>query len=108
MRMWNVPTKMMCRQHLLGEHLETHMFHSSILQGRKITGFITNGLVETDKIKERHDALVEEMISRGYNHKTPMEENNFPQQGRVDISKNINILINKCVNCKERHIRLVQ
>ena len=28
MRMWMVNPRIMCRQHLLGEHVEIHMFHS--------------------------------------------------------------------------------
>ena len=30
MRMWLVPPQLMCDQHLLGEHLEMHMFIGTI------------------------------------------------------------------------------
>jgi hypothetical protein len=30
MRMWMVPPKVMCRKHLLGEHVEIHMLAGSL------------------------------------------------------------------------------
>jgi hypothetical protein len=71
MRMWNVKTKTMCRQHLLGEHLEMHMFAGCLNKGINIEGYL-NGLVETDKLVERHRELVKEMRKRGYKHNSPI------------------------------------
>jgi hypothetical protein len=72
MRLWMTDPKIMCRQHLLGEHLEVHMFISTILSGKKITGFINNNLLEPHSLSTRHFDLTEEMERRGYNHKTPV------------------------------------
>ena len=33
MRMWNVDPKLMCNKHLLGEHVEMHMFFGTIQKG---------------------------------------------------------------------------
>jgi len=101
MRMWNVPTRMMCRQHLLGEHLEMHMFMGSIKDGKKLDGFIRNGLVELENVKKRHDELVDEMKTRGYNHKSPLEiyDPNLTG-GRVNSMENIEILKGRCEQCR--------
>ena len=34
MRQWYVPAECMCRQHLLGEHCEHHMFVGTLKKGR--------------------------------------------------------------------------
>jgi hypothetical protein len=46
MRMWMVPTKIMCDKHLLGEHVEHHMFLGSLKQGFNLDGYVKNNLFE--------------------------------------------------------------
>ena len=75
MRMWNLNPKQMCDKHLLGEHLEMHMFVGAIKKGKSIKGFITTGLVRVYEIQNRHDQLANEMIGRGMNHKAPLSFN---------------------------------
>lgn len=77
MRMWMVDPKMMCRQHLMGEHVEMHMFLGSMLKGTSMEGYCQNNLMEPEQLKARHDALVVEMERRGYNHKSPMSQADF-------------------------------
>ncbi len=77
MRMWMVDPKMMCRKHLMGEHVEMHMFLGSMLKGISMKGYCDNNLMEPAQLKARHDALVEEMLARGYNHKSPMRQGDF-------------------------------
>jgi hypothetical protein len=72
MRMWNVDPKYMCRKHLLGQHVELHMFKGSITKGKSMKGYIENDLLEPLYIEEYHDMIVKEMESRGMNHKTPL------------------------------------
>ena len=100
--MWNIKPSLLCNRHLLGEHLETHMFLGAIRKGKSLKGYIDNGLVETDKIKSRHDLLADEMINRGMNHKSPMEHFKVIKQGKVDTNRSINDLINRCSKCRER------
>jgi len=102
MRMWNVKTEILCRQHLLGEHQEMHSFRGTIKKGTSLKGYIEKGLVEVHNIKSRHDELANEMIKRGYNHKTPLEEFNCQKIGVVDSQKNILDLIERCDECKKR------
>jgi hypothetical protein len=102
MRIWNVDPKLLCRQHILGEHLECHLFVGAINKGTSIKGYIKNGLVEVQNIKKRHDELANEMNNRGYNHKSPLQDYVSWEAGMVDIEQNIDILKNKCAKCKER------
>lgn len=102
MRMWKVPAQLLCRQHLLGEHLEMHMFNGTINRGNKIDGYVKNGLVEPHNIKRRHDQLVREMKKRGYNHNSPMKFIHRKKQGHIDVGENIIELRRRCKNCKKR------
>lgn len=102
MRQWNVDPKFLCRQHLLGEHTENHMYIGCIKKGTSLNGYIKNGLVEVHNIKKRHDELAEEMIKRGYNHKTPIEDLKYQEIGHIDSEQNIKELYRRCERCRER------
>ena len=105
MRMWLVDPKFMCNQHLLGEHVEMHAFIGTIKKGISIKGYITKGLVEPEKIQERHDELVLEMKSRGMKHNSPMFTNiTFwnGDKGYVNIQVNLTELSNRCEKCRKR------
>jgi len=103
MRMWNVPVELLCRKHLLGEHLEMHMFIGSIKKGTSLKGYIDNGLVELRNISSRHDELSTEMIRRGYNHKSPIEVlDGLEDCGSVDVDKNLEELKGRCIECQHR------
>lgn len=72
MRMWMVDPKIMCRQHLLGEHVELHMFVGSINKGVDMSGYLLDNLLQPKAIVSRHWQLVQEMEARGYRHKSHM------------------------------------
>jgi hypothetical protein len=103
--MWGIDPKKLCNQHLLGEHVEMHMFAGCIKKGISLKGYYDNKLVCTNLIKKRHDDLAKEMISRGMKHKSPITEidffNNF-QYGEIDIKANTHELMNRCPNCRDR------
>jgi len=105
MRMWMVSPKHMCRKHLLGEHLETHMFVGCILKGIKLEGYINKGLLEVDSLRNRHNALVKEMNRRGYNHKSPLKDFRNKNTTRVSINRNLSFkeLMNRCKECRDRY-----
>lgn len=73
MRMWGVRPAMLCNQHLLGEHVEMHMFIGALRKGSSIEGFIKRGLVEVHRIPERHFHLSQEMLRRGMRHRSPLD-----------------------------------
>ena len=101
MRMWNVNPKKMCRQHLLGEHLEMHMFAGCIKKKIHLDGYIKKGLVETQNIKPRHDELVKEMKLRGYKHKSKLNFKTKLKLGKVNKIANQKELIKRCKECRK-------
>jgi hypothetical protein len=112
MRMWMVNPKMMCRNHLLGEHLEIHMFLGTLRERKKIDGFINNNLLEPRSLFQRHDELVNEMQRRGYNHKSPIKEEecfcishltNEQQYHEINRSSAFSDLIMRCPECHYRY-----
>ena len=103
--MWGVNPKLLCRKHLLGEHVEMHMFVGSINKGFSIDGFINTGLVETDKIRKRHGELANEMLHRGYNHNSLLPEFKIRKGCNISLNKNLKDLYNRCIICKERGLK---
>jgi hypothetical protein len=111
MRMWLTNPKEMCRQHLLGEHVEMHMFVGTIRKGMSVEGYVSGGLFEVDKILERHDELVIEMSRRGFHHGSPITQEQEEMilewmkknknYGKVDSAKNRLELANRCEECKK-------
>lgn len=71
MRMWMSDPKTLCRKHLLGEHFELHKFYHMFIKKRDMSTRIKRKQIFPEKMKERHDELVDEMIRRGYKHNSP-------------------------------------
>lgn len=76
MRIWDVSPSCLCRQHLLGEHRELHALWTVLTEDR--VGYRKHP--ETQRwegklaaLYLRHEALVEEMTRRGYNHRSPLD-----------------------------------
>ena len=104
MRMWGIDPKKLCRKHLLGEHVEMHMFAGTIKKGISITGYLENGLVDPSTILARHEVLAKEMVERGYNHNSPLD---FPltlESAVVDVKANRDDLRKRCPECKKRGV----
>ena len=75
MRVWDVPERYLCRQHLLGQHREIHAIWHVIFDKRK--GYSRHPEVlrwagRLDALKDRHDGTVDEMTRRGYQHHSPV------------------------------------
>lgn len=111
MRMWMVNPRYMCRQHLLGEHLEIHMFAGAMNKNKNLNGFARNGLLEPYSLHGRHDNLVKEMERRGYTHKTPMPVVNLSsldsdlRNSKVDMIRSEHDLFGRCQECKKRFLK---
>lgn len=97
MRMWKVDPRKMCRKHLLGEHVEMHMAVGSINKGIAIHP----DMAEVHHIQTRHDQLAEEMVRRGYKHKSPLPKFEVYKWGKVDSHANWNELKNRCEECRQ-------
>jgi hypothetical protein len=105
MRMWNVPSGELCNKHLLGEHVEMHMFIGSLRLGKSVQGFIDDGLVEIHNIYHRHAELVLEMELRGMKHKSPLSAHEpdaveLYRAGSVDVGRSRRDLQKRCKNCR--------
>jgi hypothetical protein len=106
--MWMVNPKIMCRQHLLGEHVEIHMFIGTLDKGKKVGGYLDKGLLEVHNLYSRHQELVEEMKFRGYNHSSELDKKwkHVKKLGIINKKKNLQNLIQRCPRCKQRHLEL--
>jgi len=100
--MWMINPKLLCRKHLLGEHVELHMLVGAIRKGRSIEGFVRDNLVATADIASRHRALADEMRRRGYNHASPLVYRDALRAGRVDRRASLIELRRRCAECRER------
>lgn len=107
MRMWMVDPEIMCKSHLLGEHVELHMVIGSIKRKRALDGYLRNGLIEPGSVLSRHGELVVEMKRRGYNHVSLAPE--FLDFGYlkggsfgVDRKKSLVELLGRCKRCLAR------
>lgn len=101
MRMWNVDPKRLCNRHLCGEHVEMHMFAGTLMKGKSIQGYVNKGLVESQRIKERHNELAVEMVRRGMNHKSPLNFYTTLQVGSVDVKESLIELTKRCSACAD-------
>ena len=110
MRMWMVNPKIMCSQHLLGEHVEIHMFIGTLNRKKSVKGYLEKGLLEIHNLYVRHEILVEEMKRRSYNHYSEVDEKwkYVEKVGTIDKEKNVAELVNRCSNCKRRHSKLME
>jgi hypothetical protein len=102
MRQWMVDPKLLCQKHLLGEHVESHMFIGTLKKGKSLKGYIDKGLVEVHNIQKRHDILADEMKRRGMNHNSPLEEFPLYVSGVVDSKENLEELKRRCPYCLSR------
>lgn len=102
MRMWNIDPIVLCRKHLLGEHVEMHMFVGCINKKISLKGYISNNLVEIHNIKCRHNILAQEIIRRNMNHNSILPEFESWVEGKVNIEYNVIDLLNRCQRCMNR------
>jgi len=106
MRMWMVDPAIMCRQHLLGEHVELHMMAAHLRLGRRVDGYVNNNCVEPRSIGARHKALAAELARRGYRHASPLEQPPVASWQRpkacVDAAASLADLTGRCAECAAR------
>ena len=103
MRMWMVNPKIMCRQHLLGEHVELHMSVGTIKKGISVKGYLDDNLLEPESIYQRHNELVKEMEARGYNHRSPLLLIPINMSKKIDREASLAELIRRCPECRAQY-----
>lgn len=106
MRMWMVDPRVMCRKHLLGEHVECHMIAGSLIKKKQLDGFVDKNCLELRSLGPRHLALSQEMERRGYNHASPMPEwirfevSKRVLYSKVDRAASLVELLKRCPECR--------
>ena len=78
-RLWMVDPVLMCQKHLVAEHHECHVFLGKMKKKQRLDGYISANLFSAHDIWWRHQALVHEMLRRGYKHNSP-----FPTRREVE------------------------
>jgi hypothetical protein len=76
LRVWDLSPRLLCRQHLLGEHRELHAIWTVLTRGKKGYAHHPETLRWRGRLKAlylRHERLVDEMNRRGYRHASPLE-----------------------------------
>jgi hypothetical protein len=107
--MWMVEPKIMCRKHLLGEHVELHMILGSLRKGISLDGYVAKNCLELRSLKFRHTDIAVEIIARGYNHKSPLDYPDgysFGQSinvynSKVNKEKSLQELLRRCADCRK-------
>ncbi|WP_287954764.1 pyrimidine dimer DNA glycosylase/endonuclease V [Acidiplasma sp.] len=114
MRMWMVNPKYMCSSHLLGEHNEIHMAVGYLREGNHLGRYASEKLIQVNTMLSRHNQLVEEMLSRGYKHNSPLIFDPTEIAGHlfewelsvvIDPKYSLNILMGRCSGCRERYLQ---
>ena len=108
MRIWDLPTSKLCRNHLLGEHRELHAIWNILTRNKKGYSRHPETLRWKGKLKalySRHEDEVREMERRGYKHRSPLPASKATGKSRqdsyVDTVKSQKILLKK-KGCKCR------
>jgi hypothetical protein len=108
MRIWDIPVGKLCRAHLLGEHRELHAIWSVITKNKKGYARHPETLRWHGRLKalyQRHEALVQEMKSRGYKHFSSISSKQALGSDKQDlfvhtIAQQKKILKNKKCGCR--------
>lgn len=108
MRMWMVNPAVMCRKHLLGEHVECHMLVGHLQRKKQIKNYIRLNLLQPKSLRERHDQLAGEMTNRGMQHNSPLDDYDLsylPEEHRtyaVHAEESLTELLRRCPECRRR------
>jgi hypothetical protein len=105
-RMWMIDPRLMCRKHLLGEHVELHMAGAWIAKGKSVAGWAESNCLEPRSIGARHRILARELALRGYKHKSPLRQPNVAAHqcpnAIVDKAAALAELVRRCPECSRR------
>jgi hypothetical protein len=111
MRIWDIPTRSLCRKHLLAEHRELHGLWNILTKHGGKGGYSRHPetlrwIGKEKALYLRHEEEAKELIRRGYNHKSPLDfklaaGTKDQQNLMIDtIAKQKELLNNKPCDCK--------
>jgi hypothetical protein len=102
MRIWDLPPRILCRNHLLGEHCELRAVWNIITLRR--AGYrhhpeVKRWVGKLKALHSRHDAIVEEMLRRKYRHLSKLPKRlatgSSVQRAYVDTPRQQRMLLRK-------------
>jgi len=108
MRQWMADPSLMCRKHLLGEHVEHHMFIGALKREKNVNGYLEKGLLEPRSLFKRHEELVKEMKKRGYKHSSPLTKEDATcisyltekqKKAKINAAVSYKDLVLRCPEC---------
>lgn len=123
MRHWLVRPELMCSKHLLGEHLECHMFLGSMRGNKSLDGFYEGGLFFGPAFLEHRHRQLKAFIEGHHTEITPIRiaEATAPWSGKpvmygrktyhdLPITKAVikesrTTLLSRCGYCRSLHLR---
>jgi len=108
-RIWDLPVRVLCRKHLLGEHRELHAIWTILTEDRQ--GYRHHPEVKRwegrlQHLAVRHQQQAEEMVRRGWNHKSPLAclpywDEQVPPPSRITtLADQRRILVAKGCECQ--------
>ena len=111
MRQWMVDPKIMCRKHLLGEHVEHHMLLGTLKKKKNVQGYVDKNLFEPQRLFSRHAELVKEMYRRKFNHQSELTEDSsvldyLPRNqynNVINKEESLKELLRRCPECRKRY-----
>lgn len=99
--------KHLCQKHLHGAHYEHHKHEKKWTVKRMKPGkYLTNNCFEPGDYKGRHDVLADEIVRRGGNHASPIEQPDFSylepweQEWKADPVAAHVALMERCWECR--------
>lgn len=103
-----IDPRLLCGQHLLGEHGEIHKHRHCFVRGHSISG--RKGQIEPASMGRRHDELAVEMARRRMNHKSPYSQPDLSRYDLdgflVDREESLAEIKARCPECQKRISRL--
>lgn len=118
-RMFNIDPRLLCQQHLLGEHSEMHEGVGLItsdhakenpgLVEAQLKGQARAGNIDTTWFRPRHDVLAQELVARGGEHNSPLPAYDDPEigEGAVCPNESRGVLL-KCDGCRPRILEVFE
>lgn len=111
MRMWMVDPRILCHQHLSGEHGEIHKHRHNFVKHHSIAGRIAGNACEPESMKARHDELEAELQRRAREAgrkppSSPFEQPDvsyLPVEHRgfkVNVEASLAMLKGRCPDCR--------
>lgn len=113
-RNWMVNPRIHCVRHLNGAHAECHIFMGILKKKIRISGYIESNCLEIRNLISYHDVLANEMLRRGYNHKSDIG-NELPDLShlslyeidyKIDRQSSLDDLLSRCETCYCNYINI--